>query len=288
METAFAEMPLVLFTTLCSMGAGAFIALACVVFVGKFSDDELESLDKTTIIPAIVVLIGFICSFFHLASPLNSFGVLAGVGASPLSNEICAGIVFVVLLLVYVIMGLMGKLSGGLRKGLLALTAVLAAVFVVFMGLAYMMETIPSWNTPATLVQIIGCALVGGAALAAMQVALVGAMKSASQSSAKVCLMVLAVLGAVMAIAGTFMITSTTGAMFNPLYSGADLATAANGAQIAALLLVALAAAATVIAAMDKNPIPMSALAVALALAGIIFARLVFYAMQLSVGISAL
>ena len=82
-----AELPLALFTTLAPIGAGAFIALAVAFFTTKFSDEQLKKIDRMTTIPVVVLVAGFICAFFHLASPMHAFGVFAGLGASPLSNE---------------------------------------------------------------------------------------------------------------------------------------------------------------------------------------------------------
>ena len=116
MEAAFAELPLALFTTLAPMGAGAFIVLALAFFTTTFTDDQVKKIDRMTLIPLVVVLVGFAASFFHLASPLHAAGVFAGIGSSPLSNEILVGSLFVVLALVYVILALAGKLSGAARK----------------------------------------------------------------------------------------------------------------------------------------------------------------------------
>ena len=162
MEAAFAELPLALFTTLAPAGAGAFIALACAFFAGSFTDEQMKKIDRMTLIPFVVVLVGFACSFAHLASPMNAINVFAGVGSSPLSNEIVAGSIFVVVALVYVVVALTGKLQGGARKGFAAAVAVLAVVFACFTGMAYMMETIASWNSPLVVVQLLGFALLGG------------------------------------------------------------------------------------------------------------------------------
>ena len=154
-----AELPLALFTTLAPIGAGAFIALAVAFFTTKFSDEQLKKIDRMTTIPVVVLVAGFICAFFHLASPMHAFGVFAGLGASPLSNELLAGVVFAVLAIVYWIVALAGKLGEGARKGFAAVVAVMAVVFACFTGAAYMMETIASWNTPMVPVAVLGFSL---------------------------------------------------------------------------------------------------------------------------------
>ena len=112
MEAAFAELPLALFTTLAPAGAGAFVALACAFFAASFTDEQLKKIDRMTFIPFVVVLVGFACSFAHLASPLNAVNALNGFGSSPLTNEIVVGSVFVVVALAYLIVALTGKLKG--------------------------------------------------------------------------------------------------------------------------------------------------------------------------------
>ena len=176
MEAAFAELPLALFTTLAPAGAGAFVALACAFFAASFTDEQLKKIDRMTLIPFVVVLVGFVCSFAHLASPLNAVNALNGFGSSPLTNEIVMGSVFVVVALAYLIVALTGKLKGAARKGFAAVVAVFAVVFACFTGFAYMMDTIASWNSPLLPLSIIGFCLGGGSAFAALVFALSGSM----------------------------------------------------------------------------------------------------------------
>lgn len=154
MGTGFEHTALAVFTTLAPMGAGAFIALAYAFAVGKPDEEAARRLDRWTALPLAVLAAGFVGAFTHLASPLNAFGVFAGVGSSPLSNEVLAGVVFAALAVVYWVLALAGKLSAGARTGPLAVLSALAVVFAVFCGLAYMMYTIPTWNTPLSIVQM--------------------------------------------------------------------------------------------------------------------------------------
>lgn len=285
MEAAFAEMPLALFTTLSSIGAGAFVALAAAFLTGKFSDDELSKIDKLTLIPFLVVVVGFIAAFFHLASPLNAFGVFAGVGSSPLSNELVAGIVFGIVALVYTVLSVAGKLSAGSRRGFSIVVAVLAVIFAIFMGLAYMMNTIPSWDTPLVPVQMVGFLLAGGAALGSYVIGQAGAGKSLRAGSAASVLVVLAVVGAVLAIAGLAGQLGAVSGMSNPLASGADLVGDVMPLAVGGLVLVAASAALVVGAVRAKQTVALAGAAVVVALVGILLARLAFYGVQLSVGL---
>ena len=278
MEAAFAELPLALFTTLAPMGAGAFIALALAFFTTTFTDDQVKKIDRMTLIPFVVVLVGFAASFFHLASPLHAAGVFAGIGSSPLSNEILVGSLFVVLALVYVILALAGKLSGGARKGLVAVVAVAAAVFACFTGMAYMMETIASWNSPLVVVQLLGFALLGGMPLGTLVLGLAGALPDALKGSFKTAGIVVAAAGAVLAMG--------VGGMGNALVSGADLVADVTIYLAVAVASLVLAAAGTVAALLGKSPVAMAGFGAVMAVIGIFVARLVFYAVQLSVGLS--
>lgn len=286
METAFAELPLALFTTLAPMGAGAFIALALAFFTTKFTDEQVRSIDRMTIIPLVVVLVGFVASFFHLASPLHAVGVFAGIGSSPLSNEILVGSIFVVLAVVYVIVALAGKLVGGARKGFIAVVALAAVVFACFTGAAYMMETIASWNSPLVIVQMLGFALVGGLPLGTLVLGLAGTLTDTLKGSFKMAALVVVVVGALLAVGGFCAHVMGVNALVNPLMSGADLVAGVMAYLVAAVACLVLAAVANVVALMGKSPVALAGLASVLAVVGIFIARLVFYAVQLSVGLS--
>lgn len=286
MEAAFAELPLALFTTLAPMGAGAFIALALAFFTTTFTDDQVKKIDRMTLIPLVVVLVGFAASFFHLASPLHAAGVFAGIGSSPLSNEILVGSLFVVLALVYVILALAGKLSGAARKGLVAVVAVAAAVFACFTGMAYMMETIASWNSPLVVVQLLGFALLGGMPLGTLVLGLAGTLPDALKGSFKTAGIVVAAAGAVLAIGGFCVQVMGVGGMENALVSGADLVADVTIYLAVAVASLVLAAAGTLAALLGKSPVAMAGFGAVMAVIGIFVARLVFYAVQLSVGLS--
>ena len=284
MAFSVAELPLALFTTLAPLGAGAFIALACAFFTTKFSPEQLKKIDRATIVPLAIVVVGFICAFFHLANPLNAPAVFMGAG-SPMSNEIIVGCVFTLAAIVYVIVANAGKFAGGAHKGFAAVVAVLAVVFAIFTGLAYAMGTISSWNTPLVPVQMLGFALVGGAATAAFVLALSGTWVDACKGAFKKAVVVLAVAGAVLAIVGLGGQLGLTSGMGNAVASGAELVGAALPLAVVGLVLIAGAAVLVFVAAKKDSATCFSAIAVVAALAGIFLARMAFYAIQLSVGI---
>lgn len=280
-----AELPLALFTTLAPIGAGAFIALAVAFFTTKFSDEQLKKIDRMTTIPVVVLVAGFICAFFHLASPMHAFGVFAGLGASPLSNELLAGVVFAVLAIVYWIVALAGKLGEGARKGFAAVVAVMAVVFACFMGAAYMMETIASWNTPMVPVAVLGFSLLGGVSLGVLVLALSGALEDAAKGGFKMAAPVVLVVGLVLGIAGLLVQVMSVSGMGNALVDGADLVAAASAPMWIGVVCMVVAAAAAFMALRNSKSTALAVAAPVLAIVGVFAARLAFYAVQLSVGL---
>ena len=280
-----AELPLALFTTLAPIGAGAFIALAVAFFTTKFSDEQLKKIDRMTTIPVVVLVAGFICAFFHLASPMHAFGVFAGVGASPLSNELLAGVVFAVLAIVYWIVALAGKLGEGARKGFAAVVAVMAIVFACFTGAAYMMETIASWNTPMVPVAVLGFSLLGGVSLGVLVLALSGALEDAAKGGFKMAAPVVLVVGLVLGIAGLLVQVMSVSGMGNALVDGADLVAAASAPMWIGVVCMVVAAAAAFMALRNSKSTALAVAAPVLAIVGVFAARLAFYAVQLSVGL---
>ena len=280
-----AELPLALFTTLAPVGAGAFIALAVAFFTTKFSDEQLKKIDRMTTIPVVVLVAGFICAFFHLASPMHAFGVFAGVGASPLSNELLAGVVFAVLAIVYWIVALAGKLGEGARKGFAAVVAVMAIVFACFTGAAYMMETIASWNTPMVPVAVLGFSLLGGICLGVLVLALSGALEDAAKGGFKMAALAVLIVGLVLGVAGLLVQVMSVSGMGNALVDGADLVAAASAPMWIGVVSMVVAAAAAFMALRNTKSTALAAAAPVLAVVGVFAARLAFYAVQLSVGL---
>lgn len=285
MESVFAEMPLALFTTLSSVGAGAFVVMACVVFAAGLDEVAAKKLDRLSLVPFLVACVGFVCAFFHLASPLNAFGVFSGVGSSPLSNEIVAGMVFMVAAAVYVVLAWAGKLSGGLRRGLACVCAVLAVVFSLFMGMAYMMHTIASWNTWTTPVQMLGFALAGGAVLEALVVAAAGLQDVVFATGAKRVLLVLGVAGVVLAAVALAAFLAGAAGLPSPWAETAQLVPAALPYAVAGVALLVVAVVLLVAALAKKSPVLLCGVGTASVTVGILAARLAFYAVQISAGI---
>ena len=115
---------------------------------------------------------------------------------------------------------------------------------------------------------MLGFALVGGAATAALVLASAGAWADACKGSFKSAVIGLAVAGAVLAIVGLAGQLAMASGMQNALVSGSELVSGALLLAVVGLALIVVAAAAVIAA-----------------LVGIFLARMAFYAIQMSVGI---
>ena len=283
MQAAFAELPLAVFTTLAPIGAAGFIVFAMIAFTTEFAGEGAQRVDKMSLVPFIVSLVGFIASVFHLANPLAAFGALAGIGRSPLTNEVVVGAVFMVAALVYVALAYAGKLSGA-RKPLAAAVAVLAVVFCVFVGLAYMIPTVSSWNSALLPIEVVGYALVGGCAFGALALAGQGSEAGAAGKALRVA----AIAGAVVAIVAVAAQLAMLAGANTAVASGQEIVATAAPFAVIGLVLVAVSAAELVrgfAKGMTKAIAVRSLVEVVL---GAFLVRLAFYAMYLSVGVTPL
>lgn len=285
METAFAELPLAIFTTLSSIGAGSFMVLACVLWRKDLSSAQIKALDRAMLVPFIVAGIGFVASFLHLTAPLHAVYVFSGVGSSPLTNEICCGIVFMAAAFLYLVLALMGKL-GRVRKPFAAAVAVLAIAFVIFVGLAYIVPTIVSWNTALVPVEMLGYALVGGTALMVCIAQYAGVLNEETHAVLQKPLVVIVVCGLVLALVAPIAHIASINGMSNAVSQGNALVSEVLPYAAAGLVLIALSAG-ELLWGIARGFTPARGLRSTLeALAGIFLLRFTFYALYLSIGVT--
>ena len=283
MQAAFAELPLAVFTTLAPIGAAGFIAFALAAFSAEYADGQAQRIDKMSLAPFVVALVGFVASIFHLANPLAAMGAIAGIGRSPLTNEIVVGGVFMVAALVYVALAFVGKL-GGVRKPLGAVVAVLAVVFCVFVGLAYMIPTVSSWNSVMLPVEVVGYALVGGCAFGALALA---DAPAEAQAAGKL-LRIVAIAGAVLSIVAVAVQLVALGNTTTAVASGSAIVATVAPFAVVGLALVAIAAAELVRGFAKGMTRAIAVRALVEVVVGAFLIRLAFYAMYLSVGVTLL
>ena len=284
MELGLTELPLALFSTLSPMGAGAFMLLAVAFFTRSLDEEALKKVDRLTVIPLLFVIVGFICAFFHLASPQHAFGVFANIGFSPMSNEILMGVIFCLVAIVYWIVAMATKMSEGLRKGLSAVVAIVGLVFCVFVGLAYGMDTIPSWDNAMVPLSTLLFGLLGGSAVG------MGVIYSADcfDGSAKQFNMVALVLSWAGAIGSALFFglnMGTVSGLENNMMLGADVIGALLPWIITAVIVILLTGVALTFEIQKKRAVFYTWIVVIVAFVGILIARLAFYGAEFSVGL---
>ena len=284
MELALQELPLAVFTTLAPIGAGAFVFLALAFALKEFSAEQLKKIDALTVVPLILVIIGFAAAFIHLANPLHAPWALSGIGASPLSNEIAVGSLFVVVSVVYWILARMGKLDNGARKPYAIVLAVLAVVFACFTGLAYYVDTIASWATIALPVSIIGFSLAGGTLLGSLIASCACGDENGMPELGKPAIAFL-VVGAVLGIIGACGQYAVAAGVLTPMTNGAAMAAAVTGYLVAAVVLLVIGAAAGIYALAKGFKTGVLVSGFVLIIVAVFIARLVFYALRISVGL---
>lgn len=286
MAEALNELPLALFTTLAPIGAGAFIALAIAFATCSFSDEQLKKIDRFTLLPLLVAFAGLLAAFAHLTNPFNALNLALTIGRTPMANEIAAFGVFMVVAFVYWIVAMAGKLSLGARKAVTIIVAVLAVVFACFTGAAYMLDTIPTWNTAFTPIAIIGIELFGGMVLGCMVLHLSKASIDLSNRFTRYVLAIFTI-GFAMAIIGCIGVFVLGATSTTTVIDAGENALTLVPAFVASIIL------ATIGYALGRSCIrgmPFSSgtakftVTVAMIAVAVFLARLVFYGMQISIG----
>ena len=286
MELAMHEIPLAIFSTLAPIGAGTFFMLALSFCYGNLSEEHMRRIDKMTIIPLLVALIGLIASFFHLANPMHALNVANTIGTTPLANEITAFGVFMIVAAIYWIVALCGGLkSDSARRGFALVTGILGLIASIFIGCAYLIDTIPSWNTFWSPVAVLGFALMGGTILSLVVTTLADAGDQAVGGKAENIYFGVLSFGVVLALVGVialFVIGSTS--------TSAVLVVSALAGSItwAFVLFIILTVIVWAMGFFIIKLMPMKSLAIVacvLVVIAIFLARLCFYGLQIGLGL---
>lgn len=285
MDAVIKELPLALFTTLASVGIGAFVAMFCAIYVNKSMEASgLKRLDKLTAVPLGFCVVALICAFFHLASPMNAFNIVNTIGSSPMTNEIVAFCVFLLLAIVYWIVALVGGLSKHTPRvvfsGIVALAGLIACIM---MGLAYALPAIPIWNRPWGTVQVLGAMLLGGTLLGGT-ILNMSVKDTPLEGEADGRIRLLAMLGCLVLIIGTAVLFGMGASA-----KSAMIDVAANtGTLIVPLILTiafSLVATATVFLGKGAKRTAWLGCGTIIALIVIFLARGIFYGVQIGIGL---
>lgn len=147
METALNEITLVLFTTIAPAGVMGYLAMALFIVVAR-DEERAGAISRYLVVPLVLAISGLIASATHLGTPANALYVIAGIGRSPLSNEVVAAVAFLALGGVYWILSFRDDLRRRFRVAWLAATAVAGLAFVGYIAVAYSVPSVPTWSLP--------------------------------------------------------------------------------------------------------------------------------------------
>lgn len=131
---------------------------------------ERTRFDRLAFVPVAVVWAGFIAAAALLGTPANALYVIDGVGRSPLSNEVVATVAFLFFGGVYWLYTFRIGYSRVLAALLLALSCASAVACVAFMSIAYDVKTVPSWDSPYSVWNLVLTGVLSGASMAVASV----------------------------------------------------------------------------------------------------------------------
>lgn len=163
------EMPLVIFTVLSQLAAGAMVTLWLLdsanknisMATGKFIAGSLVGITALSIL----------ASLFHLGHPFEAYRALTHVGSSWLSREVALFSLFLIATVIYYRQWQEGK--GENRKKLGGVAALIAVLAVISSGMVYVLPAMPAWNNFSPVVFF----LLTGALLGSLYVGVVLRLK---------------------------------------------------------------------------------------------------------------
>lgn len=285
MDAVIKELPLALFTTIASVGIGAFVAMFCAIYVNKsMGAGSLKRLDKLTAVPIVFCVVALICAFFHLGDPLHAVNIVNTIGSSPMTNEIVAFCVFLVLAVVYWLVALAGKLEKhGPRAVFSGILALAGLVSCIMMGLAYALPAIPIWNSPWGTVQVLGAMLLGGTLLGGT-ILNMSVRETPLEGEADGRIRLLAMLGGLVLIIGTAVLFGMGASAKSAMI---DVAANTGTLIIPLVLVIAFSIVAVATAFLGKGAKRTAWLACGtiIALVAIFLARGIFYGVQIGIGL---
>ncbi|WEM40884.1 dimethyl sulfoxide reductase anchor subunit [Photobacterium sp. DA100] len=159
------ELPLVFFTVLAQAAAGAYLIL---LLSQPLNGMDERKLSIGILVSMALLSVGMLVGMFHLGMPIRALNLLAGIGRSPMSNEILLGGAFAGFGVLVGLAGFYGKGTAAQRKALRWVTAVFAIAFVATIPKVYQLSTVAAWNTPHTTIQMLVSVFITGGALAAV------------------------------------------------------------------------------------------------------------------------
>ncbi len=159
------ERSLIAFSLLTQTAVGAFLALGALHFgiathSGTYAADRLT--DSGLLGICLLMGLGLLASLFHLGTPWNAWRALTNLPSSWLSREIMFALGFTVFAVAFSGLQLFRLGPGAARMALAGLSSLVGLALIYSMARVYMLQTIPVWNTPATLYSFFITALLLG------------------------------------------------------------------------------------------------------------------------------
>lgn len=146
------EWSLLFFTLIGQFSAGVTLALFfTITFTKKTIQLKTPFIFNGLIIASISIIIALIVSFLHLSAPFSSYFALSNLEQSWLSREILLVSAYAAFSIFVALFEWKIKIES-LREPLLFISGILGLAMVYSMGKLYMIETVPVWNTPETLI----------------------------------------------------------------------------------------------------------------------------------------
>lgn len=282
MESVYINVPLALGATFSLIGAGTFAVLAVLAGVFRPERRQLQNIATLTIIPCLALVLGCVAAWFAFQDQTGAVVLLRRVdGGIPLVVTGVGGLL-VVVAVAYCIVANGGRSAESGQKLLLYGAGALGLVFVWVVGVAHELTADPAWTTLATPAQMLGCALLGGSALATLIFEKAGAL---GETSVKKVLVVSAVCGAVLGIGGLAVQLVVAASVSGAGGVGADLVGVSSSQSVVGFFCFVAALLFEVMALRTKETGYHSVIAVICVFVGVFCARLVFYALQVTVAV---
>lgn len=148
------EWSLLFFTLIGQFSAGLTTAMLVYATINRQHNDEEQAgfFNIGLLIATGTIGVALIISFLHLSAPLSSVFALTNLKSSWLSREILMVSAYAASIFGTTMYRIFSKEKKCLMIPLLAISSVLGLTMVLTMAKLYMIETIPLWNTPGTLI----------------------------------------------------------------------------------------------------------------------------------------
>lgn len=156
------ELPLVFFTVLAQASVGAFVIMTFLTLLNKAPKEQMN---KAALISFILIVVAGCSAILHLGQPFRAINALFGAGRSPMSNEILICGIFGACVFTYVVSNYVSWISEGLKTIISVVASLAGVALVLVIPEVYQLNSVPTWDTPITSLQLILTALICGGAI---------------------------------------------------------------------------------------------------------------------------